>query len=91
MVACMIDPSAKDGGPGTRKGLTSIPPPPDAGHLLFENQLMTYAETAAYLRYSESYLRRLVSKGKIPHIKRGRTVRFRVASLDRWNQEREVT
>jgi excisionase family DNA binding protein len=58
---------------------------------IFENRLMNYSEAATYLRYSEVYLRRLVKDGKIPYIKRGRSIRFRVASLDQWNKESEVS
>lgn len=57
---------------------------------IFE-KLLSYKEAAQYLSMSESYLRRLKSKGKIPFVsisKRG--VRFRVASLNVWIAEREV-
>ena len=59
--------------------------------LLTENRLATYREASEYLRYSEVYLRRLVKEGKIPYIKRGRSIRFRIAALDKWNLESEVS
>jgi excisionase family DNA binding protein len=58
----------------------------------FENQLITYKEAAKYLSVSESYLRRLKANGRIPFVFVGdRGVRFRVSSLNRWIEKREVT
>jgi excisionase family DNA binding protein len=58
----------------------------------FENQLITYKEAAKYLSVSESYLRRLKAKGEVPFVFVGeRGVRFRVSSLNRWIEKREVT
>jgi excisionase family DNA binding protein len=57
----------------------------------FENQLLSYKEAARYLSVSEPYLRRLKSKGLIPFVCVGdRAVRFRVCSLNRWIEKREV-
>ena len=59
---------------------------------LFLNQLLTYKQAAKYLSVSESYLRRLKSHGVVPHVYVGnRGVRFRVSSLNRWIEKREVT
>jgi excisionase family DNA binding protein len=59
---------------------------------LFENQLLSYAEAANYLSVSESYLRRLKTNGRVPFVPMGnRAVRFRVGSLNRWIEKREVT
>jgi excisionase family DNA binding protein len=58
----------------------------------FENQLLSYKEAARYLSLSESYLRRLKSEGNIPFVPvSDRGVRFRVGSLNRWIEKREVT
>ena len=61
-------------------------------HSFFENQLLNYKQAASYLSVSESYLRRLKSRGNVPHVFIGsRGVRFRVSSLNRWIEKREVT
>jgi excisionase family DNA binding protein len=61
-------------------------------NLLLENQLLTYKQAAKYLGMSESYLRRLKGEGQIPFIPLGsRGVRFRVISLNRWTEKREMT
>src|SRR5690349_17680849 len=57
----------------------------------FENQLLTYKQTAQYLSLSEPYLRKLKAKGDIPFVVVGhRAVRFRVSSLNQWIVNREV-
>lgn len=59
---------------------------------LFENQLLTYKQAASYLGISVSYLRELKSKKKVSFVFVGhRAVRFRVASLDSFVRQREVT
>jgi excisionase family DNA binding protein len=56
------------------------------------NSLLNYKQAAQYLSVSESYLRRLKSRGVVPHVYIGnRGVRFRVSSLNRWIEKREVT
>ncbi|MEU2181512.1 helix-turn-helix domain-containing protein [Streptomyces thermolilacinus] len=44
----------------------------------------TYPEAAAYLRVEERWLRRNISR--LPHSKKGRTVTFTQADLDRIDQ-----
>jgi excisionase family DNA binding protein len=57
-----------------------------------ENQLINYKQAAQYLSVSESYLRKLKARGAILHVFVGnRGVRFRVSSLNRWIEKREVT
>lgn len=56
----------------------------------FENQLLGYKGAAQYLQVSESYLRRLKSQGKIRFVSLGRSIRFRVASLNAYIAEREI-
>ena len=57
----------------------------------FENQLVNYKQAAEYLCVSESYLRKLKARGAISYVSLGsRGVRFRVESLNRWINEREV-
>jgi excisionase family DNA binding protein len=41
-----------------------------------ETCLLSYREAAELIGCSEATLRRLVSKGKLPHLKIGRSVRF---------------
>lgn len=58
---------------------------------IFENQLLSYKEAARYLSISEVYLRRLKRLGKIPYVQMGRRgVRFRLSSLSKWVEEREI-
>jgi excisionase family DNA binding protein len=48
-------------------------------------QLMTYDETAAYLRMPKGTLYALVSRGGVPHHRIGkRIVRFERSQLDAW-------
>jgi excisionase family DNA binding protein len=54
------------------------------------NGVMTVAETAEFLRVSESIIRRLIRKNKIPYFKiEGRYLLFRPA-LDEWIHRRIV-
>jgi excisionase family DNA binding protein len=58
---------------------------------IFENQLLTYEQAARVLSVSESYLRRLKARREIPSVLVGnRAVRFRVCSLNRWIEKREL-
>jgi excisionase family DNA binding protein len=41
-------------------------------------------EAAALTRYTARHLRILAQRGEIPHIRIGRTIRFRRVDLDRW-------
>jgi excisionase family DNA binding protein len=62
-----------------------------AAQPFFENQLLSYKETARYLKISEPYLRRLKTQGKIPFVQVSRRgVRFKLSSLDKWVEEREI-
>ncbi len=59
--------------------------------LFFENQLLNYKQAAQYLGISTPYLKRLKRTGQIPYVIVGdRAVRFRVSSLNRWIDEREI-
>lgn len=61
------------------------------GPQIFENQLLTYKQAAQYLSLSEPYLRKLKARGELPFvIVGGRAVRFRISSLNRWIEEREI-
>lgn len=58
---------------------------------LFDNQLLTYKETARYLGLSQPYVRRLKQRGELPYVVVGsRGVRFRVVSLNSWIEKREI-
>ena len=53
--------------------------------------LISYKEAARYLRISEVYLRRLKAQGRVPYVPVGlRGVRFRLSSLNKWVEEREI-
>lgn len=52
--------------------------------------LLTTNEAAEYLRYSASYLRKLVMLGKIPHVKFDRAVRFNKEDLDKMINDHKV-
>lgn len=62
---------------------------PDAS--LFDRQLLTYSQAARYLGISAAYLKKLKARGAVPYVQIGDLVRFRVASLDRWIQRKEVS
>jgi excisionase family DNA binding protein len=47
-------------------------------------------EAARLLGLGERKLWELTKSGDIPHIKVGRLVRYRIASLKRWSREQEV-
>lgn len=51
---------------------------------MVKDRLMTTDEVAAYLSCSISTVRRLVSRGQIPHYRLGRMLRFRRGELDAW-------
>lgn len=58
----------------------------------FDNRLLNYSEAAEYLSISESYLRRLKAENQISFVQIGsRGVRFRVASLNRFIEKKEMT
>ena len=52
--------------------------------------LMTVDEAARYLRYSPSYMRKLVMLNKVPFIKFEKAVRFDKEDLDRFIEEHRV-
>jgi len=58
----------------------------------FENQLLTYKQAAQYLGISKPYLKRLKAQGLMPYVLVGdRAIRFRMSSLNRWIEDREIT
>jgi|GEM_PF-1525266 len=57
---------------------------------VFEN-LLTYKQAAQCLGLSEPYLRKLKASGQLPYVVVGsRAIRFRMSSLTRWIEEREI-
>ncbi len=54
----------------------------------FEHRLMSKAELAVYLGVTERTLELWMRQRKIPFIKLGRTVRFRVDSVQRYIEEK---
>ena len=62
----------------------------NTSELIYENLLLTYEKAARCLGMSETTLRKLKAKGKIPWVPVGsRGVRFSVSSLKKWIEERE--
>ena len=51
---------------------------------MVKERLITARELATYLRCSVSTVRRLVLRGKIPHYRLGKMVRFRRSEIDAW-------
>ena len=49
-----------------------------------ENEFFKIKELANYLKISESKIRQLTMKKKIPHLKQGRTVYYVKKDIDRW-------
>lgn len=59
---------------------------------LSDSQLLTYTQAALYLGITPQYLRELKSRRKIRAVELGpKCVRFRVASLNKFILEREVS
>ncbi len=46
--------------------------------------LMTSQDVSRYLRCSVTTIRRLASKGEIPHFRLGKLMRFRRSEVDAW-------
>ena len=51
---------------------------------MVKERLMTMHEVAEYLQCSLSTVRRWVARGKVPHYRMGKMIRFRRSELDRW-------
>ncbi len=49
-----------------------------------DNSLVDIDAAASYLSVRPGYLRRLVRERRIPYLKVGKFVRFRVSDLERW-------
>lgn len=61
----------------------------NAGHKDPEG-LMTAEEAARYLGFAKGTIYQKVSKGEIPYLKLGHSVRFRRSELDRWIAEQNA-
>lgn len=55
-----------------------------------EDELLTVAEAARFLRVSKSYLFKLTSSRAVPHVKIGRRVLFDREELIAWARSRRV-
>jgi len=49
-----------------------------------KEHLMTMGEVAEYLQCSVSTVRRWVARGRVPHYRMGRMIRFRRGEVDAW-------
>ena len=64
---------------------------PPEGALFFENlahRLLNTAELSQWLNCTQKHVRNLVFRREIPFVKVGRLVRFNVAEIQMWLQER---
>lgn len=52
--------------------------------------LMTTTEAAEYLRYTPSYMRKLIMLNKVPYVKFEKAVRFRKEDLDAFIDQHKV-
>ncbi len=52
--------------------------------------LMTVCELAGYLTLSKSMVYKLVDEGKLPHIRIGKSLRFRRAEIEEWLDSQRV-
>lgn len=55
-----------------------------------EDRLLTVADVAEYLGLSVGTIYNKVSAGEIPHIRLGRTLRFRLSEIDAWIAEQDA-
>lgn len=55
-----------------------------------DDRLLTAAEAARYLGYSEGTIRNKASAGEIPFVKLGFALRFRLSELERWIAEQDA-
>jgi len=53
-------------------------------------RLLGYRETAVFTGMCERKLQELVANRRIPHIRLGRSIRFRRSSLIKWLSDQEV-
>jgi excisionase family DNA binding protein len=55
-----------------------------------EDRLLTAREAGRYLGFAEGTIRNKASRDELPHVKLGRTLRFRKSELDRWIIEQDA-
>ena len=53
------------------------------------DRLLTTAEVAARLQLTTDFVYALARRGEIPHLRFGRTLRFRAEAIDRWLEAEE--
>lgn len=56
----------------------------------FEDRLLTAAEAAHFLGYTEGTVRNKASNGEIPTVKLGVALRFRLSDLRQWVQDQDA-
>lgn len=61
----------------------------DMSDKLFDDRLLTAAEAAHYLGLAEGTVRNKANRREIPHVKIGRSLRFRRSELDSWVKEQQ--
>ena len=55
------------------------------------DRLLDAEAVAEQLRMRVDFIYRLAREGRIPHLRFGRTLRFRAEAIDQWLQEQEQT
>jgi excisionase family DNA binding protein len=55
-----------------------------------EDRLLTVREAGQYLGFAEGTLYNKASRDEIPHVRLGRSLRFRKSELDRWIIEQDA-
>lgn len=75
----------EDSSPGCEASVSSTTSPPR-----WELSLLTKAQAATYLGTTERHVQRMWVERRIPAVKVGRKVRFRIRDLDKWIEARTV-
>jgi excisionase family DNA binding protein len=68
-----------------------LPDANSSSQLFDTNQLFNYQQASRYLGISVSKLKKLKAAGDVPFVPIGDSIRFRIASLHRWIQRKEVS
>lgn len=68
----------------------TVPPQLPASPAIPTGSMLNVPEAAKRLTISAKTLYRLAALGQIPHLRVGRSLRFRIEDLDRWLEQRRV-
>ena len=56
---------------------------------MLKDEIFTINEVAKYLKISKHTAYKLVERGKLPHFRVGRQLRYRKESIDQWATQQE--